>query len=302
VRCALPVATVLVLAFLLARLLLQLGKVQEQYQKMVIFESAYWSLLKKIKEAEGEREHVVGSGAPTFERCIRLDGVSFKYADSWVLRNASLEFPAGSFTAVTGASGAGKTTVADLIIGLLKPTQGQVWIDDLPLATIDLRSWRRMIGYVPQETLLLHDTVAMNVTLGDPALSEQHVEMALRMAEAWDFVAELPQGMHSSVGERGGKLSGGQRQRIAIARALVRKPLLLVLDEATSGLDPESEASIYDTLRHLRGKLTILAISHQPALLTAADRAYRLEHSSAFLVVDRVGANHDGGLRGTVHG
>ncbi|MBW1849955.1 MAG: ATP-binding cassette domain-containing protein [Deltaproteobacteria bacterium] len=124
-----------------------------------------------------------------------------------------------------------------------------------------------MIGYVPQETLLLHDTVKRNVTLGDPELREKDVENALRAAGAWDFVMTLSQGMHSTVGERGGKLSGGQRQRIAIARALVHKPVMLILDEATSGLDPESEESICDTLRQLRGKLTILAISHQPALV-----------------------------------
>jgi ATP-binding cassette subfamily C protein len=145
------------------------------------------------------------------------------------------------------------------------------------LAEVNLKSWRRMIGYIPQETILLHDTVLNNVTLGDPDLSATDVQDALRAAGAWEFVNSMPQAMQSMVGERGGKLSGGQRQRIAIARALVHKPKLLILDEATSGLDPESEAAVCDTLQQLRGELTILAISHQSALVTIADKAYRIQ-------------------------
>jgi ATP-binding cassette subfamily C protein len=133
-----------------------------------------------------------------------------------------------------------------------------------------------MIGYIPQETILLHDTVLNNVTLGDPDLSAADAQDALRAAGAWEFVNSMPQAMQSIVGERGGKLSGGQRQRIAIARALVHKPKLLILDEATSGLDPESEAAVCDTLQQLRGKLTILTISHQSALVKIADKAYRI--------------------------
>ena len=139
-----------------------------------------------------------------------------------------------------------------------------------------------MIGYIPQETILLHDTVLNNVTVGDPDLSAADVQEALRAAGAWEFVNSMPQAMQSMVGERGGKLSGGQRQRIAIARALVHKPKLLILDEATSGLDPESEAAVCDTLQQLRGELTILAISHQSALVTIADKAYRIQNGKIF--------------------
>ena len=159
-----PLASVMVLVFLLSRLLTQLGKVQEQYQKVVIFESAYWSLRDKITKAEKEHESLSGNLQPTLKKCISLDHVSFNYGESRVLNNASLELPAGLFTAITGLSGAGKTTVADLIIGLLLPQQGRVLIDGIPLMTLDIRSWRKMIGYVPQETLLLHDTVMKNVS------------------------------------------------------------------------------------------------------------------------------------------
>lgn len=134
-----------------------------------------------------------------------------------------------------------------------------------------------MIGYIPQETLLLHDTVMNNVTLGDPELTEADAEYALRTAGAWEFIKSMPQGIQSIVGERGGKLSGGQRQRIAIARALAHRPALLILDEATTALDPDTEAAICNTLQQLRGKLTIIAISHQPALANIADLIYRIQ-------------------------
>lgn len=140
-----------------------------------------------------------------------------------------------------------------------------------------------MIGYVPQETLLLHDTILHNVTLDDPELSEEDANRALREAGAWDFVARMQKGIHSTVGERGTKLSGGQRQRIMIARALVHKPKLLILDEATSALDPENEAAIGRSMEKLRGQLTILAISHQTALMEAADRVYRLQDGNVVL-------------------
>ena len=136
---------------------------------------------------------------------------------------------------------------------------------------------------MPQENLLLHVSTYNNITLGDPKLSLSDAEHALRTAGAWDFVSNLPGAIHTIVGERGTRLSGGQRQRIMIARALVHQPRLLILDEATSALDPASEEVIHETLDSLRGSLTILAISHQPALVAAADRVYLLEDGQARL-------------------
>jgi ATP-binding cassette subfamily C protein len=282
----LPVATLMVYVFLIGRILQQLGKVQDEYQKMVTFESAYDALKNKIKEAHADREVSPGTLVPNLSHAVRLNHVSFAYDKKQVLEDASFIFPAGQITAIVGPSGAGKTTVADLVIGLLRPDRGQILIDDLSLEQIDMHKWRRQIGYVPQESWLLHDTVLNNVTLGDPELTEDDAAAALRSAGAWEFVKKMSQGMNSIVGERGGKISGGQRQRIAIARALVHNPKLLILDEATTALDPANEMLICNALRELRGRLTILAISHQPALLEVADQAYRLHNAKAVLVTD----------------
>jgi ATP-binding cassette subfamily C protein len=277
-RLALPLPTVTVLLFVLGRLLMQLGKMQRQYQQMVAFESAYWALRDMIREAERAGEPVSGGSTPRLEQAISVEQVGFAYGGAPVLQDVSLTIPAGSFTTLTGPSGAGKTTLVDLLTALLRPDAGEIRIDGVPLGTIDRRGWRRLIGYVPQDTLLLNDTILANVTLGDPALTAADAEHALRASGAWEFAAATPEGLRTLVGERGTRLSGGQRQRLAIARALVHRPRLLVLDEATSALDVDSEAQICETLRALRaGGLTILAVSHRPALAAAADQVYRID-------------------------
>ena len=279
-----PLATVMMLVILLGRTLSRLGKVQKQYQKMVNKESAFWSLQKTIEDARAAREQLHGGAVVELTQGIRLQEVGFSYGGHAILKGLSMEIPAGSLTTIIGPSGSGKTTLVDLIIGLLKPQEGEISIDGVPMDELDIKAWRSRIGYVPQENLLLHDTILHNVTLGDPELDEGDAEYALRAAGAWEFVQQLPEGLLSTVGERGGRLSGGQRQRIMIARALAHRPRLLILDEATSALDPVSEAAISSTMEQLRGELTILAISHQTALVSAADRVYRMEDQRAVLV------------------
>ncbi|HEX7034481.1 MAG TPA: ABC transporter ATP-binding protein [Pseudomonadales bacterium] len=273
-------ATVTFLTLVLARLLRRGSKVQKEYQKMTTSESAYWSLQETIDEARRQAERAEGQRTPRFEDAIVLDEVSFGYGDVPVIERASLTIPRGRITCLIGESGSGKSTIADLVIGLIRPQHGRILVDGVPLDEIGLAAWRRGIGYVPQDNLLLHDSVFANVTLGDDRLGEADVAAALEAAGAADFVAALPEGMHSVVGERGARLSGGQRQRIMIARALAHRPRLLVLDEATSALDPASEADICETLAALRGRLTILAVTHQSALRRIADQIYRVERGS----------------------
>jgi ATP-binding cassette subfamily C protein len=276
-RFEMEISTVLFLALILAKLLRQFGKVQKQYQRMSVCESAYWALDDTISEALRAAEVSRGTRLPVFEQQISLQNVSYGYGDHVVLDGVSLVIPARQMVCLIGESGSGKTTIADLVTGLMDPDEGEVRIDGVPLGDLEMMRWRRMIGYVPQENLLLHDTIFHNVTLGDEAISESDVEAALRAAEAWDFVSRMPDGVHSVAGERGGRLSGGQRQRIMIARALAHKPKLLILDESTSALDPASEASICETLNVLKREITILAVSHQSALATIADKTLRLE-------------------------
>lgn len=286
-----PAAEVMVLLLLLSRVMTSLGKVQSLFQNMVTCESAYWSLKATIDEAEKNVEPTGGNLIPTLREGILLEQVSFSYEKHPVLRQVNLEIPAAKLTALVGFSGAGKTTVVDLIIGLLPPDSGRILIDHQEMGHVNLRAWRRMIGYVPQENLLLHDTVFYNVTFGDPSLAEEDAEWALKAAGAWDFVTSLPQGINTIVGERGARLSGGQRQRIMIARALVHRPKLLILDEATSALDPQNQRAICQTLETLKSEVTILAISHQPAIVEIADRVYQLNGGKAALASIEASAN-----------
>ncbi len=166
----------------------------------------------------------------------------------------------------------------DIVSGLLTPSAGAVRIGGNDLGTLDLRSWRGKIGYVPQEMLLLHDTIFRNVSLGDETISRSDAEHALRAAGVWNVVGSLPDGLDTVVGERGGRFSGGQRQRVSLARALARKPKVLLLDEITASLDKDTEREVCETLRSLAGGITIIAISHQPSLFRVADRVLHLDH------------------------
>jgi ATP-binding cassette subfamily C protein len=281
---AMDLPTVMVLVVGLGRAFSFLGKVQKQYQKLVQGESAYWAMKDSIAEATASAEKLDGGIAPSFDRSIEFNHVGFNYDHHKVFEDLSLQFQAGSLTTLVGPSGAGKTTIIDLTIGLLRPHAGSILMDGKPLQELDIKAWRSMIGYVPQDTVLLHDSILHNITLGDPGLSEEDAEHALRAAGAWEFVAPMPKRMDTVVGERGGKLSGGQRQRIVIARALINQPRLLILDEATSALDPESEEAVRQTMEKLKGQLTILAISHNRAMVQAADQVYQLVDGRAVLL------------------
>ncbi|MFW6093032.1 MAG: ABC transporter ATP-binding protein [Pseudomonadota bacterium] len=281
VQFRIDLATVTFLTLVLARLLKRGSKVQKEYQKMVTSASAYYSLQSTVDDARQQAEAAGGHRPVRFERAVRLDAVSFGYGDEAVLKDVSLSIPKASITCLTGESGSGKSTVADLVMGLIRPVSGRVLVDDVSLDELDRTAWRRAIGYVPQDNLLLHDSVLANVTLGDETLDESDVLEALAAAGADHFVAAMPQGVHTVVGERGARLSGGQRQRIMIARALAHRPSLLVLDEATSALDPASEAAICETLAALRGRVTILAVTHQAAMRRISDHVYLVDAGTA---------------------
>ena len=271
-----PLPEIIVAGILLRRVVTAIGETQTQLQSAATVEASYWSVHNLIAEAERETEIVGGDKLPTLERSIHLIDVTFGYGDKPVLHNFSMVAHAGRLTVLSGASGAGKTTITDLILGLYEPQAGEIRLDEAPLSQIDLNRWRTMVGYVPQELGLFHDTILANVTLGDPLIDEAAVIRALQLAGAWEFVQQLPDGLNTSVGEHGSRFSGGQRQRIALARALVLEPKLLILDEVSSALDPATEAEIVANIRGLTGTRTIIAITHRPIWVEMADRVYHV--------------------------
>ena len=272
-----PVVEVLVVGFLLKRTTTAMGKVQLAYQDLAEVQTPFADIERLMQKAESVPEPNPGRAIARFDRDCRLERVDFWHGDRQILHDVSLVVPARSLSVMKGPSGAGKTTIADLLLGLHVPGRGRVLLDGVPLEEIDLESWRRLVGYVPQELVLFHDSVYANVKLGDPTIDETRVRRALELAGAWEFVERLPQGMHTKVGQQGAKLSGGQRQRIALARALVTSPRLLVLDEVTSALDPETERHIIQSIRALASEMAVLSITHRPAFLEAADRVYSVE-------------------------
>lgn len=273
-------ASVLLLLFLFSRLAPRLSQLQVTYQ-MLLHDLPAWERLEaRTRALEAEREALAGPAAPVpLADAIRFERVSFAYEDGRadVVRGLELAIPARSTTALVGPSGAGKTTVADLVMGLVRPREGRVAVDGRTLDEGWLRAWREGIGYVAQETLLFHDSVVANLRWARPGASDDEVWEALRQAAAEEFVRALPEGLDTVVGDRGVRLSGGERQRLALARALLRRPSLLILDEATSALDAENEQRVRAAVAGLHGSVTILVITHRLASVRDADLVHVME-------------------------
>ena len=221
---------------------------------------------------------VPGEETARFEREIAFDKVSFRYGNGeLVLSEVSFRMSRGKVVALVGPSGAGKTTAADLLPRFHDPTSGQILMDGVPLTRLTRRSLRALMGVVSQETVLLNDTVLANIAYGSPGATREQVEDAAKAANASSFIAALPQGYDTMLGERGTRLSGGQRQRIAIARALLRDPPILILDEATSALDTESERLVQQAIERLMHHRTVLVIAHRLATVRNADEIVVLD-------------------------
>jgi ATP-binding cassette subfamily C protein len=275
----LPVAVALLLVFVFSRLVPRLATLQQQWQLALHDLPARTAVLELAERCEAEREELGEAAAPIDLRdAIRFRGVRFGYEGREpVLRGVSLEVPARRTTALVGTSGAGKTTIADLLMGLAMPTDGAVVLDDTPLGGEILRTWRGEIGYVAQDTVLFHQSVRQNLLWARPDATDAELRAALGAAAAAEFVDALPQGMDTLIGDRGVRLSGGERQRLALARALLRRPALLILDEATSALDPENERRILEAIERLHGRTTILLITHRLATVRGADVIHVLD-------------------------
>ncbi len=281
-----PVSRLLIMLFLFAGLVPMFSWTQRTWQGTLNMLPAYKAvleMLEKFQEAE-EPEISVHVNPIELETGVEFRNVSFKYDKedgNFVLDKMELFIRARETTVILGPSGGGKSTFADLLIGLLTPDIGQVLIDGRPLEGSVLHSWRKSVGYVPQESLLFHETLKDNMRWASPESSEEDIWNALQMASAADFVKALPEGLMTIVGDRGVRLSGGQRQRISLARALLRKPTLLLLDEATSNLDAKNEQRIIQAMQDLRGKMTVVFISHRKSVVECSDRVVVIEGGRA---------------------
>jgi ATP-binding cassette subfamily C protein len=285
-----PLAEVVVAGLVVSRSVQSLGKLQKSYQKAMSLESAFMSTKELIDEVGADPEIDTGTRPAAFRELIRLDDLQFAHDQTPILRGLSMTVPANRLTVLTGPSGGGKTTTVDMLLGLHRPDRGRILVDGVPFEEIDLASWRDLVGYVPQEVFLLHDSVRANLTLGDDAIDDATIWWALELAGIGDFVRQLDGGLEGTVGEGGGRFSGGQRQRLALARALVHRPRLLILDEVTSALDPVTAIAIAQSIRDLSRKTTVLTITHRPEFLDVADQIYRVERGKA-VHVDRATAD-----------
>lgn len=238
-------------------------------------------------EAEEHAESLSGTRECVIKNDIEFRNVSFSYRGrSEVLTDVSFTVKQGQIIAITGPSGVGKSTVADLILRLIEPTEGGLYIDGADVRNISLQNWRKAVGYIPQEAFLLNDSVRNNITFYDSSMTDDAIIDAAKRANIHEFITSLPEGYDTHVGDRGVLMSGGQRQRIVLARLLARRPKVLVLDEATSALDAESETAIRRSIETLRGEVTVFIIAHGGEMLASADIAIVLSGGRVAAVGD----------------
>lgn len=244
--------------------------------QMALFNILYDDLLEiKDRKVFNKKICIEQNGKKMlFQKQIKVENVDFQYPQGKekVLKQISFIIPKGSFVGIVGQSGAGKTTFVDILLGLLKPTSGKIWVDQKDIFQ-DIQSWQSNLSYVPQSIYLIDGSIRENIALGIPEkeIDDKKICKVLKMVELYDFVEDLPEKIYTHVGERGVKMSGGQRQRIGIARALYYEPEVLILDEATSALDNETEKSITDTILKFKGQITIIAIAHRVSTLENCD-------------------------------
>jgi ATP-binding cassette subfamily C protein len=259
-----------VVLIILLRMSTEFTSLLGRLQQVLSYEGGVRLVDAVIGENRNEKEVLNGGIMPEFERSISFVDAAVGYHDTDLFSNLTLEIEPRNFYLLRGPSGIGKTSIVDTVVGLLPLRHGSLFIDDVPVAELDIQAWREMIGYVPQDTFLFNGTVRENLSLFDQSVTDKEIQQALIAADADGFVYEMGDGLSADVGERGMRFSGGQRQRLAIARALIQNPKILIMDEATSALDPKTELAIGKTLKKLSEKLTIIAITHHSTLVPFA--------------------------------
>ncbi len=277
----LEVAQLLTLVLIFSRMIPLFMTAQQQLHHCLYAIPAATSLLAQLDYYKQVAEPLFTAGAGlslSLRKELRFDQVDFRYPgkDQNALSAISVTIPVRTTTAVIGTSGAGKSTFADLLMGLLEPACGTISVDGIPLTAEQRMHWRRFVAYVPQDVFLFHESIRANLLWAKPDASDVELQQALECAAA-DFVASLPLGLDTQVGDGGVRLSGGERQRLALARALLQQPALLILDEATSALDRDNEQRIRESLERLHGDLTVVVIGHRLPTLEHADQVLKFE-------------------------
>ncbi|MEY4092362.1 MAG: hypothetical protein RLZZ496_1544 [Pseudomonadota bacterium] len=284
---AVDVGAVIVIVAMFVRLFPKVTGLRQCQQSISLVLPAFDAVASMVSEARNIAEPLADH-RQTLDKTTAPVGVSFDHIaveieGRLVLRDVTFSIAPGEFLVLTGPTGAGKTTLVDSLLGLRRLSGGVIRIDDQPLDSFSMQEWRSSIGYLGQDPLLFHASIEDNLKWVRPESGSIEISEALDRASA-TFVERLPHRLDTIVGDAGSRLSGGERQRIALARALLGAPRLLVLDEATSALDAETEAGVVETISRLKGQMTIIAITHRPALLSVADRVVEIKNGQATLI------------------
>ena len=273
----LPAAELILFLLIFYRITPRLVMLQEMLQRISGVLPAYESISQTLQSLEEARERHGNRPFSGVREAIELKGVRVCRGERTLLETVNLTIRARTSIALFGTSGGGKTTILDVLTGVVQPDEGAVLVDGVPLEELDLTAYRSRLGIVPQENVFFHDTVAANLRLAKPDATDAEIWDALAAAHADGFVRARGEGLDTVIGDQGLRLSGGQRQRLALARALLRKPDLLLLDEPTSALDQETESVIRNTLKCLRGHTTIVVVTHRMSMTQDADHVYAVE-------------------------
>ncbi|MEM9829413.1 MAG: ABC transporter ATP-binding protein [Bacteroidota bacterium] len=275
-------APLLVVLILFYRTVNTLMLAQGQWQQIMNLAGSLDVVVDEFDEVEQHHEARGKVSLPVFEQSIEFKNVDFAFGEKKVVKDVSFSIPKNSTIALVGGSGAGKTTLTDLISLLIKPTGGQLLFDGIPANELDIQSWRNKIGFVTQDTVIFDDSIANNITLWEEEFEsdenvQKEVKQAARQAYCDEFISSLPNGYYTQIGERGIKLSGGQKQRLSIARELYKQPDILILDEATSALDSKSEQFIQESIDTLKGTMTVILIAHRLSTIKNVDKIIVLD-------------------------
>ncbi|MBS4329316.1 BC-type lipopolysaccharide transporter PglK [Campylobacter vulpis] len=272
-------ATISIFVLALYRLMPSANRIISSYHDLIYYRSSLDILFDILQEKEEQNE----AEDLKFTKEIRLEKLSFHYENKPMLfENVDFTLKKGEKIAFIGESGSGKSTFVDILSSLLKPVEGQIYVDETLLCEKNIKTYRRKIGYIPQQIYLFNDSIAKNISFNDE-VDENLLKEVLRQANLEDFIKSLKEGVHTKVGDGGSHLSGGQRQRIAIARALYTKPEILILDEATSALDSESEAKIMSEIYKISQDKTLIIIAHRLSTIKNCDKIYRVQNGQITL-------------------